>query len=77
MSSPPDVRPPWSSLRSTTARAGSGFGADEASETGWAESPMSRPEIAFAANAIAPAATIPVTPSRTVSMRSLVVMRSP
>ncbi len=41
------------------------------------DNPISRPEIAFAASAIAPAATMPVTPRRTVMTRSLVVMGSP
>jgi hypothetical protein len=76
-SSLPERRPPWSSFRSSIARDGLGFGGFAESETGWAESPISRPEIAFAASAIAPAATIPVTPSKRVSIRSLVVMGSP
>jgi hypothetical protein len=65
-----------SSPRSRLAGAGLGAGELEASETGWAESPIESPEIAFAARAIAPAATMPVMPSRMVSSRSLLVMGS-
>lgn len=71
----PEDEGAWSP-RSLFAGAGFGAGELEASDTGCAERPIESPEIAFAARAIAPAATIPVMPSRMVSSRSLLVMRS-
>ena len=53
-----------------------GPGELDASDTGCAERPIESPEIALAARAIAPAATMPVMPSRMVSNRSLLVIGS-
>jgi hypothetical protein len=72
--------PPWSpppllpSLCPAFAPgAGAGEGPLDARDTGCAESPMESPEIAFAASAIAPAATTPTMPSKMVSNLSLLV----
>jgi hypothetical protein len=65
---------PWSSPRSCFAPgAGAGAGPLEARETGSAESPIESPEIAFAARAMAPAATTPTMPRRMVRSLSLLV----
>ena len=58
-------------LRGGKGKFSAGSGAFAASETGSVERPIESPEIAFAASAMAPAATIPAIPSRTVSTFSL------
>lgn len=63
--------------RSGGPGAGAATGALEASETGWADSPIESPEIALAASAMAPAAMIPLIPRRIVRTLSRLVTGSP